>query len=230
MGTVTIPGHRRPARVGWIAAWNSGDLERILSRYADDFEIRSPLIAERGFSPTGVLRGKTAIHPYWGGGLQLSPDITRALLPTLERQTDIDGRNFVATRSRIVAHSEASRYPGRALSSTVGGRQPFRSRRGRRLSRLSGGRRTAGPNHPREGFPSASICDGAALRPFARYFGRSHFSARTFHVPSARRHSSLPKGCNSFQNLRSGDPAPEVAPPPLSKTWSVTASSCRRSR
>jgi hypothetical protein len=38
----------------WIAAWNSGDLERILSHYADDFEIRSPLIAERGFSPTGV--------------------------------------------------------------------------------------------------------------------------------------------------------------------------------
>jgi len=31
----------------WIAAWNRGDLERIFSHYADDFEIRSPLIAER---------------------------------------------------------------------------------------------------------------------------------------------------------------------------------------
>ena len=54
---------------GWVAAWNSGDLERIFSYYVDDFEMRSPLIAERGFSPTGVLRGKAAIRPYWGGGL-----------------------------------------------------------------------------------------------------------------------------------------------------------------
>jgi hypothetical protein len=53
----------------WIAAWNSGDLERIFSLYADDFEMRSPLIVERGFSATGVLRGKAAIRPYWGGGI-----------------------------------------------------------------------------------------------------------------------------------------------------------------
>lgn len=53
----------------WIAAWNSGDLERIFALYADDFEMRSPLIVERGFSRTGVLRGKDAIRPYWGGGI-----------------------------------------------------------------------------------------------------------------------------------------------------------------
>jgi ketosteroid isomerase-like protein len=53
----------------WIAAWNSGDLERVLSHYTDDFEMRSPLIVERGFSPDGVLRGKDAIRPYWGAGI-----------------------------------------------------------------------------------------------------------------------------------------------------------------
>ncbi len=53
----------------WIAAWNSGDLERVFSHYTDDFEMRSPLIAERGFSPTGLLRGKAAIRPYWGNGI-----------------------------------------------------------------------------------------------------------------------------------------------------------------
>jgi len=53
----------------WIAAWNSHDLERIFALYADDFEMRSPLIAERGFSPTGALRGKAAIRPYWGAGI-----------------------------------------------------------------------------------------------------------------------------------------------------------------
>lgn len=53
----------------WIAAWNSGDLEQVFALYADDFEMRSPLIAERGFASTGVLRGKAAIRPYWGGGI-----------------------------------------------------------------------------------------------------------------------------------------------------------------
>ena len=33
----------------WIAAWNSHDLERVFALYADDFEMRSPLIAERGW-------------------------------------------------------------------------------------------------------------------------------------------------------------------------------------
>lgn len=53
----------------WVAAWNSHELERVFALYADDFEMRSPLIAERGFSPTGVLRGKAAIRPYWGAGI-----------------------------------------------------------------------------------------------------------------------------------------------------------------
>ncbi len=53
----------------WVAAWNSHDLERVFSLYTDDFEMRSPLIVERGFSPTGVLRGKPAIRPYWSAGI-----------------------------------------------------------------------------------------------------------------------------------------------------------------
>jgi ketosteroid isomerase-like protein len=59
----------------WIAAWNSHDLERIFSHYVDDFEMRSPLIAERGFAPSGTLRGKDAIRPYWSAGLAATPPI-----------------------------------------------------------------------------------------------------------------------------------------------------------
>ncbi|MCB2057638.1 MAG: nuclear transport factor 2 family protein [Novosphingobium sp.] len=59
----------------WVAAWNSGDLERILSHYSDDFEMRSPLIAERGFSTDGCLRGKEAIRPYWAAGLDARPPL-----------------------------------------------------------------------------------------------------------------------------------------------------------
>jgi hypothetical protein len=64
----------------WIAAWNSHDLERILEHYEDDFEMRSPLIVQRRFAETGVLRGKAAIRPYWTAGLAATPPIQFELL------------------------------------------------------------------------------------------------------------------------------------------------------
>jgi hypothetical protein len=64
----------------WIAAWNSHDLERILSHYVETLEMSSPLIAERGFSSDGVLRSKAAIRPYWSAGLAATPPIRFELL------------------------------------------------------------------------------------------------------------------------------------------------------
>ncbi len=64
----------------WVAAWNSHDLERIFGHYVDDFEMRSPLIVERGFAESGVLKGKAAIRPYWSAGLAASPPIEFELL------------------------------------------------------------------------------------------------------------------------------------------------------
>src|SRR5205823_11587234 len=62
-------GSARALAERWIAAWNSGDLEQVFALYHDDFEMRSPLIVERGFASTGVLRGKAAIRPYWDVGI-----------------------------------------------------------------------------------------------------------------------------------------------------------------
>ncbi len=64
----------------WIEAWNSHDLERIFSHYVDDFEMSSPFIVERMKEPSGVLRGKDAIRPYWTWGLQLQPPLKFELL------------------------------------------------------------------------------------------------------------------------------------------------------
>jgi hypothetical protein len=64
----------------WIAAWNSHDLDRILSHYVDDFEMASPLIIERKIDPSGILRGKSAIRAYWGIGLAAIPPIQFELL------------------------------------------------------------------------------------------------------------------------------------------------------
>ena len=77
---VIDPEWARQLAAEWVAAWNSHDLDRILSHYIDDFEMRSPLIAERGFSPTGTLRGKTAIRPYWTAGLAATPPLHFELL------------------------------------------------------------------------------------------------------------------------------------------------------
>ena len=59
----------------WIESWNSHDLDRILSHYADDFEMRSPLIRERMIDASGVLRGKDRVRVYWAKGLQAVPPL-----------------------------------------------------------------------------------------------------------------------------------------------------------
>jgi hypothetical protein len=64
----------------WVAAWNSGDIDRIFSHYRDDFEMRTPFIAEQGFSADGVLRGKDAVRPYWGARLAAQPPIRFVLI------------------------------------------------------------------------------------------------------------------------------------------------------
>jgi len=64
----------------WIAAWNSHDLDRILSHYTDDFEMTSPLIIERMHEPTGKLKGKDQIRPYWQMGLAAVPPLKFELI------------------------------------------------------------------------------------------------------------------------------------------------------
>lgn len=59
----------------WIAAWNAHDLERILTHYADDFEMASPVIAQVAGEPSGVLRGKAHVAAYWRKALALRPDL-----------------------------------------------------------------------------------------------------------------------------------------------------------
>lgn len=59
----------------WIAVWNSHDLDRILSHYADDFEMASPYIAQVAEEPSGVLRGKAVVAAYWAHALARLPSL-----------------------------------------------------------------------------------------------------------------------------------------------------------
>ncbi len=67
----------------WVTAWNSHDLDWILSLYADDFEMASPYIAQIVDEPSGVLKGKTAVAAYWARALELMPTLHFELHSTL---------------------------------------------------------------------------------------------------------------------------------------------------
>ena len=64
----------------WIESWNSHDINRILSHYADDFEMSSPLIVERLNQPGGKLVGKNAVRDYWLPSLFQEPPLCFELI------------------------------------------------------------------------------------------------------------------------------------------------------
>ncbi|MFG1497315.1 nuclear transport factor 2 family protein [Saccharospirillum sp. HFRX-1] len=59
----------------WVKAWNAHDLDAILSHYTEDFEMHSPLIAERMGVEDGKLTGKSAVGEYWAKGLAIKPPL-----------------------------------------------------------------------------------------------------------------------------------------------------------
>jgi hypothetical protein len=73
----------------WIDSWNSHDLERVLSHYADDFEMSSPVIKQLVGEPSGMLRGKAAVRAYWRKALEFIPDLHFELISVLAGVTSI---------------------------------------------------------------------------------------------------------------------------------------------
>ena len=59
----------------WVAAWNSHDLDRILSHYAEDFVMSSPYIAAIAGEASGTLRGKAQVRAYWAAALARMPEL-----------------------------------------------------------------------------------------------------------------------------------------------------------
>ena len=59
----------------WVDSWNSHDLGRIMSHYADDFEMTSPFIVTMMNEPTGTIKGKENVKAYWAKALERLPDL-----------------------------------------------------------------------------------------------------------------------------------------------------------
>jgi len=67
----------------WVDAWNAHDLDRVLSRYEDDFEMSSPIIRNLVGEISGTLKGKPAIRAYWAKALAAQPTLRFELLTVL---------------------------------------------------------------------------------------------------------------------------------------------------
>jgi ketosteroid isomerase-like protein len=66
----------------WVEAWNSRDLERVLTLYAEDTEMTSDRIPAMGFDASGTLRGKDNLRAYWSKALALIPNLHFTLIDT----------------------------------------------------------------------------------------------------------------------------------------------------
>ncbi|QIP00075.1 nuclear transport factor 2 family protein [Bradyrhizobium symbiodeficiens] len=72
--------HHQPSTLAalgrtWVEAWNTRDLERVLTLYDEDAVMTSDRIPMMGFDASGTVRGKAALRAYWGKALGLIPNL-----------------------------------------------------------------------------------------------------------------------------------------------------------
>jgi len=60
---------------GWVAAWNSHDIDRILSHYSDTVELTSPLVSRILGGGSSTVSGKVALRAYFLRGLDAFPNL-----------------------------------------------------------------------------------------------------------------------------------------------------------
>lgn len=66
----------------WVEAWNSRDLERVLTLYSEDAEMTSDRIPQLGFGASGSVHGKDSLRAYWSKALSLIPNLHFTLIDT----------------------------------------------------------------------------------------------------------------------------------------------------
>ena len=67
----------------WVRAWNSHDLEAILSHYAPDVVLVSPVAARLLNDSSGRVVGIAALRAYFQRGLEAYPNLTFELLDVM---------------------------------------------------------------------------------------------------------------------------------------------------
>lgn len=68
------PSFARQFAQDWVDAWNTHNLERILSHYDDEIILTSP-VALKLLNGDGTVRGKAALREYFLRGLEAFPHL-----------------------------------------------------------------------------------------------------------------------------------------------------------
>src|ERR1700722_8457102 len=64
----------------WIRAWNSHDLDDIMSHYAAEVVLTSPTAAKLLTDSCGTIKGREAVRNYFEKGLEAFPNLNFELL------------------------------------------------------------------------------------------------------------------------------------------------------
>lgn len=67
----------------WVQAWNSHDLDAVMSHYALEVVLTSPTAAKLLNDPSGTVAGKQALRSYFQRGLEAYPNLTFELLDVM---------------------------------------------------------------------------------------------------------------------------------------------------
>ncbi|HTT59698.1 MAG TPA: nuclear transport factor 2 family protein [Acidimicrobiales bacterium] len=60
----------------WLAAWNSHDLDAIMSCYSEDVDFVAPTVVQRWGRDDGRLQGRAELRRHFERGLELAPHLT----------------------------------------------------------------------------------------------------------------------------------------------------------
>jgi hypothetical protein len=75
MNSIFTPKFSAAFAAGWIEAWNSRDLERILKHYARDIEFTSPFVGQMLNGNNDTVRGIALLRVYFTRALNAYPDL-----------------------------------------------------------------------------------------------------------------------------------------------------------
>lgn len=67
----------------WVQAWNSHDLEEIISHYEENVVLVSPIAAKLLNDPLGTVKGKEALRNYFKKGLEVYPNLKFELIDVM---------------------------------------------------------------------------------------------------------------------------------------------------
>ena len=73
----------------WIAAWNSHNLDAIVSHYDEDVKLISPAAARILGDASGTVEGSAALRDYFRRGLELFPNLQFELLDVMRGLSSI---------------------------------------------------------------------------------------------------------------------------------------------